>query len=138
MSKVQLWIMLVAFIILLVWLIKRQKYSSTIRDAYEDLERLAYRTRRGRSTFNDMNRWERSLLRLEKYPKELNKLDYDIKLREAFVLYLERHYPTDERLEQLREVNTSLHQDAVWSMMMKRNDKKIKNVKKVDEVYIDE
>lgn len=138
MNKLQLWIMLIASIILLVWLIKRQKYSSTVRDTYEELEGLAHRTRRGRSTVNDIKRWERSLTRLGKYPKELNKLDDDIKLREAFVIYLERHYPTDERLEPLREVNTSLQQEALWSMAMKRNDAKMNNVKKVEEVYIDE
>lgn len=130
MNKAQLWMMLIAFIILLVWLTKRQKYASLIRDTYEELDRLTNRTRRGRSTLNDINRWEKALLRLEKYPKELNKIDHDIKLRKAFVLYLERHYPTDERLEQLREVNTSLSQNSVWSMMMKRPDMKIKNVKK--------
>ncbi|MBA9084833.1 hypothetical protein FHR92_001294 [Fontibacillus solani] len=35
------------------------------------------------------------MFKLEKYPKELNKLDYDIKLRQAFMVYLERHYPEE-------------------------------------------
>ncbi|MOA25588.1 hypothetical protein D3C78_1463230 [compost metagenome] len=108
-----------AFILLLVLFNKKQKKSALIRDAYEELEGLASRTRRGRSTFNDMKRWERSLQRLEKYPKELNKLDDELKLRKAFVVYLERHYPEDERLEQLRETDR-YQKDNRWNMKRER------------------
>ncbi|MNP21140.1 hypothetical protein D3C76_1137470 [compost metagenome] len=119
MDQFKIGILLCAFIILLVLFNKKQKKSALIRDAYEELEGLVNRTRRGRSTFNDIKRWERSIQRLEKYPNELNKLDYDIKLRQAFMVYLERHYPEDERLQQLQET-AGYQKDILWSMKKDR------------------
>ncbi|MDU4694799.1 MAG: hypothetical protein E6Y08_03215 [Paenibacillus sp.] len=117
MEHIGAWIIFFLVIVGLGVFNRKFKYSAKLRESYEELTQLADRTRKGRTTKADLARWDAALARLEKHPSEYNKLDQDIRLREAYVHYLERHYPEDERLPVLREA-AGFRKDSVWGMKM--------------------
>ncbi|MNI57697.1 hypothetical protein D3C73_1127750 [compost metagenome] len=115
MNSVIMWGGLALLVALLTFLNQKQIYSSKIKRAYRELRELAEKVRDGRSGPEDLQVWEPALAEMEKHPNEYNKLDYEIGLRRAFVLYLERHYPQDTRLPGLQEA--AAHQkDSVWGI----------------------
>lgn len=119
MDPILLWILFILIIALLGWLNQKHKYSSKVKTAYRELRDLAERTREGRSEAADLAVWETRMKELEAHPNEFNKLDQEIGLREAFVLFLEKHAPEDERLEKLRE-SAGFRKDTVWGMKIRR------------------
>ncbi|WP_334075503.1 MULTISPECIES: hypothetical protein [Paenibacillus] len=119
MKAILLWVGLFLIIVILGWLNQKQKLSGKVKAAYGQLRTLSERTREKRSSDEDLALWEANLEELEKHPNEYNKLDEEIRLREAFALYLERHYPGDIRLEKLREA-AAFQKDSVWGMKIKR------------------
>ncbi|MGZ7444605.1 hypothetical protein [Paenibacillus sp. TH7-28] len=118
MDHLWLWIVFFLVIVGLGMFNQQFKYSARLRENYEELSALAERTRKGRTTKADLRRWDAALKRLEKHPSEYNKLDREIRLREAYVRYLEQHYPEDERLPQLREA-AGFQKDSVWGIKFK-------------------
>lgn len=119
MNPILLWILFILVIVLFGWLNHKQRYSPKIKTAYRELTDLAERTREGRAEASDLAVWEARLKELEEHPNEFNKLDEAIGLREAFVLFLEKHVPEDDRLEKLRE-SASFRKDSVWGMKIRR------------------
>lgn len=88
-----------------------------VKQAYRELRELTEKVRLERSEASDLYRWEVELAEMEKHPNELNKLDAEIGVRQAFVMYLERHSPLDARLPSLKEA--AAHQkDSVWGIKM--------------------
>ncbi|MEF2967511.1 hypothetical protein V3851_16920 [Paenibacillus sp. M1] len=113
------WILFFMVIVLLGWLNQKHRYSGKLRTVYRELKELAERVRQGNSSPHDLPVWESRLRELERHPNEFNRLDEEIGLREALLLYLEKHYPGDERLGKLREA-AAFRKDAVWGMKMRR------------------
>lgn len=118
MEHAELWIVFLFVIVVLGWFDRKFKYSVKLREIDEELTALTERTRKGRTTKADLQRWDAALARLKKYPSEYNKLDREIRLREAYVRYLEQHYPEDERLPKLREA-AGFQKDSVWGIKLK-------------------
>lgn len=118
MEHIGAWILFFLLIVVLGLFNRKFKYSAKLRESYEELTSLADRTRKGRTTKADLARWDAALARLEKHPSEYNKLDQEIRLREAYVQYLEQHYPEDERLPKLREA-AGFRKDSVWGIKIK-------------------
>lgn len=117
MNTVILWIGLALLVALLTFLNQKQIYSSKVKRAYRELKDLAGKVRAEQSEAGDLKGWETSLAEMEKHPNEFNKLDNEIGLRRAFVQYLERHYPQDARLPELREA-AAYQKDSVWGIKM--------------------
>ncbi|WP_379135108.1 hypothetical protein [Paenibacillus sp. sgz500958] len=115
METMILWIGLAVVIIALTFLNQKQLYSSKVKQAYRSLRTLSESVRSDQSTPEQLTEWEAGLTELEKHPNEFNKLDYEISLRSAFVMYLERHYPQDPRLPDLQEAAAHI-KDSVWGM----------------------
>lgn len=120
MEHIWLWVVLFLIIIVLGKLNQRSKFSAKLRAIEEELTTLAERTRSGQSTSHDLLRWDLNLDKLENYPNEFNKLDSKIKLRQAFVEYLELHYPLDERLPKLKAA-AFFYKDTVWGFKINRD-----------------
>ncbi|CAH1055819.1 hypothetical protein [Paenibacillus pseudetheri] len=117
MDNVILWIGLALLVAFLTFMNQKQLYSSKVKQAYRELRELTEKVRLERSEASDLYRWEVELAEMEKHPNELNKLDAEIGLRQAFVTYLERHSPQDVRLPSLKEA--AAHQkDSVWGIKM--------------------
>ncbi|KAI7258635.1 hypothetical protein KC345_g10516 [Hortaea werneckii] len=112
-----LWVGLALLVALLTFLNQKQVYSSRVKKAYRELRLLAGKVRADQSESADLEGWETSLAEMEKHPNEFNKLDNEIGLRRAFVQYLERHYPQDNRLPDLQEA-ASYQKDSVWGIKM--------------------
>lgn len=117
MDIIILWGGFALVIALLTFLNQKQMYSSRVKRAYRELRELSEQVGNEQSSAADLNRWESGLAEMEKHPNEYNKLDFEIGLRRAFVLYLERHYPQDVRLPQLQEA-ASHRKDSVWGIKM--------------------
>jgi lactam utilization protein B len=115
MDTVILWTGLALLIALLTFMNQKQLYSSKVKQAYRELRELTEKVRMERSEGRDLDRWESELKEMEKHPSELNKLDAEIGLRRAFVVYLERHYPRDVRLVNLQEA-AAYQKDNVWGI----------------------
>lgn len=115
MGNVIVWIGLALLIAGLTFMNQKHLYSSTVKQAYRELRGLTDKIRTDRSEPSDLYRWEVELAEMEKHPSELNKLDAEIGLRQAFVLYLERHYPQDARLPSLKEA-AGHQKDTVWGI----------------------
>lgn len=118
MDHVWLWVLFFGMIVVLGMFNRKFKYSTRLRDTCEDLSNLAERTRRGRTTKQDLKRWDAAIQQLQKHPSEFNKLDQEIGLKQAYVHYLEQHYPEDERLPKLRE-EAAFRKDTIWGIKMK-------------------
>jgi hypothetical protein len=114
-NTVFVWVILALVVALLTFLSQKQLYSSKVKQAYRMLRELAVKVRADRSEAADLEGWETSLAELEKHPNEFNKLDYEIGLRRAFVQYLERHYPQDVRLPDLKE-GAAFQKDSIWGI----------------------
>ncbi|KGE18197.1 hypothetical protein PWYN_27080 [Paenibacillus wynnii] len=112
-----LWIGLAVVVIALTFLNQKQLYSSKVKRAYRELRVLADHARNGQSTIEELPKWEANLAEMEKHPNEYNKLEYEVGLRRTFVMYLERHYPQDERLPDLQEA-AAYQKDSVWGIKM--------------------
>jgi predicted XRE-type DNA-binding protein len=117
MDNVILWTGLALLIAFLTFMNQKQLYSSKVKQAYRELRELTEKVRLERSEASDLHRWEIELAEMEKHPNELNKLDAEIGLRQAFVLYLERHYQQDMRLPSLKEA-AAYQKDSVWGIKM--------------------
>ncbi|HEY4429872.1 MAG TPA: hypothetical protein VGN87_02420 [Paenibacillus sp.] len=117
MDNVILWTGLALLIAFLTFMNQKQLYSSKVKQAYRELRELTEKVRLERSEASDLHRWEMELAEMEKHPNELNKLDAEIGLRQAFVLYLERHYQQDMRLPSLKEA-AAYQKDSVWGIKM--------------------
>lgn len=117
MDTMILWIGLAILVIALTFLNQKQLYSSKVKRSYRELRELSDRVRNNQSTADELPLWEASLTEMENHPNEYNKLDNEIGLRRAFLMYLERHYPQDSRLPDLKEA--AAHQkDTVWGIKM--------------------
>ncbi|MCL6602490.1 MAG: hypothetical protein K6T94_06385 [Paenibacillus sp.] len=112
-----LWIGLAVIVIALTFLNQKQLYSSKVKVAYRELRVLSEKARNGESSLEDLPKWESNLAEMEKHPNEYNKLEFELGLRRAFVMYLERHYPQDQRLPDLQEA-AAYHKDTVWGIKM--------------------
>ena len=112
-----LWIGLAVVVIALTFLNQKQLYSSKVKRAYHELRELTEKVKNGQSTPEELPKWENSLAEMEKHPNEYNKLEFEIGLRRAFVMYLERHYPQDNRLPDLQEA-AAFQKDTVWGIKM--------------------
>ncbi|WP_410772235.1 hypothetical protein [Fontibacillus sp. BL9] len=119
MDHIELWVLFFLIIIGLGWLNQKHRYSGRVKTAYRDLRELADRTRQDLSHARDLEIWEARLRELEEHPNEFNKLDQEISLRETFVLYLEKHYPGDPRLKQLKDA-AAVQKDTVWGVKVRR------------------
>ncbi|WP_405116029.1 hypothetical protein MHH28_14480 [Paenibacillus sp. FSL K6-1217] len=117
MNTVIMWIGLALLVALLTFLNQKQVYSSKVKQAYRELRMLADKVLSGQSESAELGGWEASIAVMEKHPNEFNKLDNEIGLRQAFVQYLERHYPQDKRLPELREA-AAYRKDSVWGIKM--------------------
>ncbi|WP_410514424.1 hypothetical protein PaeBR_08545 [Paenibacillus sp. BR2-3] len=117
MDTMILWIGLAVVVIALTFLNQKQLYSSKVKRAYRELRILSKKVRNGQSAPEDLSMWEVSLAEMEKHPNEYNKLEYEIGLRRAFVMYLERHYPQDVRVPNLQEA-AAYQKDSVWGIKM--------------------
>lgn len=117
MSNFILWGGLVLLIALLTFLNQKQLYSSKVKRAYRGLRELAVKVQAGQSEASELVLWESLLAEMEKHPNEFNKLDFEIGLRQAFAMYLERHYPKDVRLPDLQEA-AAHHKDSVWGIKL--------------------
>jgi len=115
MDNIILWGGLAVVVIALTFLNQKQMYSSKVKRAYRELRILADKVRNGQSTPQELPLWEAGLAEMEKHPNEYNKLDYEIGLRRAFVLYLEHHFPQDPRLPDLQEA-AAYQKDSVWGI----------------------
>lgn len=103
MNTVIMWVGLALLVALLTFMNQKQVYSSKVKRAYRELRMLAEKVRAEQSETSDLGGWEASISEMEKHPNEFNKLDKEIGLRQAFVQYLERHYPQDTRLQSCRK-----------------------------------
>ncbi|WP_342547234.1 hypothetical protein NST69_22945 [Paenibacillus sp. FSL P2-0089] len=115
MNTVIMWVGLALLVALLTFMNQKQVYSSKVKRAYRELRMLAEKVRAEQSETGDLESWEASLAEMEKHPNEFNKLDKEIGLRQAFVQYLERHYPQDTRLPELQEA-AAYRKDSVWGI----------------------
>ncbi|MFC4099830.1 hypothetical protein [Paenibacillus xanthanilyticus] len=114
-----LWIFLL-LVVAAVWY-GRAAYRkrSGIAGAANNLRKLVDRERRGTSEASDLPEWERSLSLLDRHPSEYNQLNMEIGVVEAFVFFLMRHYPEDERIGLLRE-EASFRKDTVMGFKVNR------------------
>jgi hypothetical protein len=117
MDNIGLWIGIAVVVIVLTFLNQKQLYSSKVKQAYRELRQLTDNVQSGQSGPQELESWERNLAEMEKHPNEYNKLDYEIGLRRAFAMYLERHYPQDSRLPDLQEA-AAHRKDSVWGIKM--------------------
>ncbi|MHA6530378.1 hypothetical protein [Paenibacillus sp. BAC0078] len=115
MNNYILWGGLALLVALLTFLNQKQVYSSRVKRAYRELRELAGKVRSGQSEATDLNIWEAAMAEMDKHPNEFNKLEAEIGLRRAFVMYLERHYPQDTRLPDLQEA-AAYQKDSVWGI----------------------
>ncbi|MDH6373764.1 hypothetical protein M2444_005607 [Paenibacillus sp. PastF-3] len=75
------------------------------KEAREQLKRLRVRDVLNQSTPDDLREWESNLkiLNNSKLIFETTKMLHE-KLNDAFLLYLKKHYPVDERLVKLQNI----------------------------------
>lgn len=118
MDNVILWTGLALLIALLTYLNQKQLYSPKVKRAYLELRELTEKVRMERSEASDLYRWEAELTELENHPNELNKLDAEIRFHHAFLLYLERHYPSDPRIIGLKQAD-AYQKDMVLGIKIK-------------------
>lgn len=91
---------------------------SKSKTVYRELRELTEKVRMERSEASDLYRWEAELTELENHPNELNKLDAEIRFHHAFLLYLERHYPSDPRIIGLKQAD-AYQKDMVLGIKIK-------------------
>ncbi|TYP74012.1 hypothetical protein [Paenibacillus methanolicus] len=114
-----LWIILL-LLVAAVWFARAAyRKRSGISGAVIGLRMLVDKERRGTSEASDLPEWESSLSLLNRHPSEYNQLNMEIGVVEAFVFYLMRHYPEDERISQLRE-EAAFRKDTVMGFKVNR------------------
>ncbi|MBB3113881.1 hypothetical protein FHS18_005996 [Paenibacillus phyllosphaerae] len=107
-------------VLLIIWLlrVKYVKYGGA-GQAAKELRLLTSSQREGSSTPEDLPRWEDSQRRMENYLSEYNKLNMEIRFTEAFLFYLEQHYPADPRVGILQE-SAAHRKDSIWGFKVNR------------------
>ncbi|MFB9329920.1 hypothetical protein ACFFSY_28600 [Paenibacillus aurantiacus] len=117
----KLWVILL-LIVAAVWLGRSiYRKRSGIAGAMNGLRKLADQERRGMSAASDLPEWERCLALLDRHrhPSEFNQLNMEIGVVEAFVFFLMRHFPEDERISRLRE-EAAYRKDTVMGFKVNR------------------
>lgn len=115
----KLWVILL-LLVAAVWF-GRSMYRkrSGISGAMNELRKLADQERRGVSKASDLPQWESCLDLLDRHPSEFNQLNMEIGVVEAFVFFLMRHFPEDERIGRLRE-EAAYRKDTVMGFKVNR------------------
>lgn len=122
MREIGIWLVFGLVIMLLMTMNRKQIFLGSVRKASRCLRTLTERFHANQSTEQDLEQWEQCLHQLERHPNEYNKLDRDIGLMRTFAQYVEKHYPLDPRLPELKEA-ASWQQDSIWGIRLDKQRK---------------
>ncbi|MFC0213731.1 hypothetical protein ACFFK0_14900 [Paenibacillus chartarius] len=109
----------IALAVLLLLRAKLKAASPSGRAAAE-LKRLTEAYNGHADSPQDLPSWKEALSVMERYPSDYNKLNGEISFVQAFVAYLEKHYPEDAGLQSLRQ-HAHYRKDSIWGITVKRD-----------------